>query len=82
MSPRAVRLGAVSFLNARPLTVGLDGPDSPFELHHDLPSRCAAELAAGHIDVGLIPAIEYARNDPDYWRARLREVIRPKASVV
>ncbi|SVD41065.1 uncharacterized protein METZ01_LOCUS393919, partial [marine metagenome] len=57
----------VSFLNTRPLTVGLDGPDSPFELRYDLPSRCAADLAAGSIDVGLIPVIEYARSDPDYW---------------
>ncbi|MEC8933192.1 MAG: menaquinone biosynthesis protein [Candidatus Latescibacterota bacterium] len=62
-----IRLGAVSFLNTRPLTVGLDGPDSPFELRYDLPSRCAADLAAGNIDVGLIPVIEYARSDPDYW---------------
>lgn len=66
-APTPVRLGAVSFLNARPLTVGLDGPDSPFDLHYDLPSKCAADLAAGTIDVGLIPAVEYARNEPDYW---------------
>ena len=48
-----IRLGAVSFLNTRPLTVGLDGPDSPFELRYELPSRCAADLAAGSIDVVL-----------------------------
>ena len=62
-----IRLGAVSFLNTRSLTVGLDGADSPFELHHDLPARCAADLQAGSIDVGLIPVIEYARQDPHYW---------------
>lgn len=62
-----LRLGAVSFLNTRPLTVGLDGPDSPFDLHYDVPSRCAADLAAGAIDVGLIPVIEYARQEPAYW---------------
>ena len=62
-----IRLGAVSYLNTRSLTVGLDGADSPFELHHDLPARCAADLQAGSIDVGLIPVIEYARQDPTYW---------------
>jgi chorismate dehydratase len=62
-----IRLGAVSYLNTRSLTVGLDGADSPFELHHDLPARCAADLQAGSIDVGLIPVIEYARQDPHYW---------------
>ncbi|MBT4100117.1 MAG: menaquinone biosynthesis protein [Gemmatimonadetes bacterium] len=62
-----IRLGAVSYLNTRSLTVGLDGADSPFELHHDLPARCAADLEAGSIDVGLIPVIEYARQDPHYW---------------
>ena len=62
-----IRLGAVSYLNARSLTVGLDDADSLFELHHDLPARCAADLQAGSIDVGLIPVIEYARQDPTYW---------------
>jgi len=55
-----VRLGAVGYLNARPLVFGLDR--SPrFILRYDLPSECARLLQAGHIDVGLIPSIEYLR---------------------
>jgi len=54
------RLGAVSYLNARPCVVGLD--DQPrFELRFDLPSRCAALLHDRSIEVGLIPSIEYLR---------------------
>ena len=54
------RLGAVSYLNARPCVVGLDR-DPRFDLRFDLPSRCASLLHAGSIDVGLIPSIEYLR---------------------
>src|SRR5262245_31716506 len=57
---REVRLGAVAYLNARPLVFGLDR--SPrFSLRFDLPSRCAELLHEGAIDVGLIPSIEYLR---------------------
>ena len=58
-APRRVRLGAVSYLNARPLTYGLDRDDL-FELAYGVPSAGAADLAAGRIDVGLIPTVEYA----------------------
>lgn len=55
-----VRLGAVEYLNARPLVAGLDR--SPrFSLRFDLPSRCADLLHDADIDVGLIPSIEYLR---------------------
>lgn len=55
-----VRLGAVEYLNARPLVYGL--ADSPrFSLRFDLPSRCADLLHAGTVDLGLIPSIEFAR---------------------
>jgi chorismate dehydratase len=56
-----VRLGAVGYLNARPCVVGLDR-DPRFELRFDLPSRCAALLHEGSIDVGLVPSIEYLRH--------------------
>ena len=58
MSP--VRLGAVGYLNARPLVFGLDRADD-FTLRFDVPSRCATLLHAGDTDVGLIPSIEYLR---------------------
>jgi len=56
----AVRLGAVGYLNARPLVFGLDRADD-FTLRFDVPSRCATLLHAGDIDIGLIPSIEYLR---------------------
>jgi chorismate dehydratase len=55
-----VRLGAVEYLNARPLVYGLDRLER-FTLRFDVPSRCAALLHEGVIDVGLIPSIEYLR---------------------
>jgi len=55
-----VRLGSVSYLNARPCVVGLDRHPR-FDLRFDVPSQCAELLHAGAIDVGLIPAIEYLR---------------------
>ena len=55
-----IRLGAVGFLNARPLVYGLDR--SPrFAVRFDVPSQCAALLHDGAIDIGLIPSIEYLR---------------------
>lgn len=55
-----VRLGAVGYLNARPLVYQLE--QSPaFSLRFDVPSTCADLLHAGDIDVGLIPSIEYLR---------------------
>lgn len=54
------RVGAVGFLNARPLVYGLDR-DPHFSVRFDLPSRCADLLHAGETDLGLIPSIEYLR---------------------
>jgi len=63
MSESVVRLGAVGYLNARPLVYRLD--QSPnFSLRFDVPARCAELLHAGNIDVGLIPSIEYLRGGP------------------
>ena len=56
-----VRLGAVEYLNARPLVYGLDR-SARFDLRFDLPARCAELLHDGQIDVGLIPSIEYLRS--------------------
>jgi chorismate dehydratase len=62
-----VRLGAVGYLNARPLVYGLDVA-ADFALRYDLPSECARLLHTNEIDVGLIPSIEYVRGGP-YWIA-------------
>src|SRR5262245_44734609 len=61
-----VRLGAVDYLNARPLVHGLDRRPDLFRIRYDLPSRCAALLHAGEIDAGIIPSIEYQRGPVDY----------------
>ena len=61
-----MRLGAVSYLNARPLTFFLEQIRSSFEIDYSVPSRCAADLHAGRIDLGLIPSIEYARGPEPY----------------
>lgn len=62
---RSPRIGAVSYLNSKPLIEGLAGllPDASLTL--DLPSRLADGLARGDLDVALIPSIE-AFADPDY----------------
>lgn len=60
-----VRLGAVGYLNARPLVYGLDR-DPRFDLRYDIPSECARLLHAHSIDVGLIPSIEYLRGPQPY----------------
>ncbi len=57
----AIRLGAVSYLNAKPLVVGLEDRPDLFSIRFDRPATCAALLHAGEVDLGLIPAIEYQR---------------------
>lgn len=60
-----VRIGAVGYLNARPLTYGLQ--HSPrFAIRYDIPSECARLLHARAVDVGLIPSIEYLRGPQAY----------------
>ena len=60
-----VRLGAVTYLNARPLTFCLSRLARDLEVTFDLPSRLADGLAAARLDVALAPSIEYFRN-PGY----------------
>jgi len=61
----ALRIGAVSYLNARPLTWALDRAPDRWDVRYDLPSVCAALLHQGDTDLGLIPSIEYLQS-PDY----------------
>ncbi len=60
-----VRLGAVGYLNARPLVYGLDR-DPRFQVRYDIPSECARLLHAHEIDLGLVPSIEYLRGPEAY----------------
>jgi chorismate dehydratase len=61
-----VRLGAVAYLNARPLVYGLELRSELFTLRYDVPSKCAALLHEGSIDIGMIPSIEYLRGRDAY----------------
>src|SRR5262245_21860127 len=60
-----MRIGAVSYLNTKPLVYGLAEFAPQHELVFDLPSRLADDLAAGRLDVTLIPSIEFFQN-PGY----------------
>jgi chorismate dehydratase len=60
-----IRLGAVGYLNARPLTWALDRSSERWKIRYDVPSVCADLLRRGDIDLGLIPSIEYLQSD-DY----------------
>lgn len=56
-----IRIGAVNYLNTKPLIRGLDSLAPEAELILDVPSKLADELAQGRLDVALIPVIEYFR---------------------
>ncbi len=58
-----VRVGAVNYLNTKPLIYQLDALAPEAELSLDVPSRLADRLAVGELDVALIPVIEYFRGD-------------------
>jgi chorismate dehydratase len=60
-----MRIGAVSYLNTKPLVYGLAELAPEAEVVFDLPSRLADDLSAGKLDVALIPSVEYFQN-PDY----------------
>ncbi len=57
-----MRISAISYLNTAPLMWdfehGLASTD--FEISYTVPSQCAAELARGTADIGIIPAAAYA----------------------
>jgi chorismate dehydratase len=56
-------IGAVSYLNTKPLIYGLRSRIAPRELLLDLPSRLARRLAEGALDVALIPSVEFLRSE-------------------
>jgi chorismate dehydratase len=67
------RVCAVSYLNTVPLVWGMLHSSEPelreaFDLRFALPSDCAAQLASGEADIGIIPVIEMARQKLEYFR--------------
>ncbi len=63
---RPVQIGAVSYLNSKPLIEDLaELTAGEAELVLDYPSRLADDLAEGALDVALIPSFEYF-SQPDY----------------
>jgi chorismate dehydratase len=60
-----VHIGAVVYLNARPLTWALGRAPHRWRIRYDLPSVCSALLHAGEVDLGLVPSIDYLHS-PGY----------------
>ncbi len=60
MSPK-IRVGAVNYLNTKPLIENLTAFAPNIELSLEVPSKLAEQLHDGDLDVALIPAIEYFR---------------------
>src|SRR5260370_28567637 len=57
-----IRIGAVHYLNTKPLIYDLEKLAPEAELVLDVPSRLADWLAEGRLDVALITVIEYFRS--------------------
>jgi chorismate dehydratase len=61
--PAKLRVGAVNYLNSKPLIERLADFAPQIDLTLDLPSRLADRMAAGALDVGLIPVVEFFRGN-------------------
>jgi chorismate dehydratase len=61
-----IRIGAVNYLNTKPLIFELPLLAPEAELILDVPSRLADCLSDGRLDVALIPVIEYFRAGGSY----------------
>jgi chorismate dehydratase len=55
-------VGAVTYLNTKPLVYRLVDRAPRIELSFDVPSRLADQLATGQLDVALIPSVEVFHN--------------------
>ena len=58
-----LRISAISFLNTAPLMWDFEHGTAGknFEIEYTIPSGCAAALAAGRADIGIIPAVAFAQ---------------------
>ncbi|MGH9510910.1 MAG: menaquinone biosynthetic enzyme MqnA/MqnD family protein [Terriglobales bacterium] len=57
---RRLRISAISYLNTAPLMWDFRQGAPGFAISYTVPSQCAAELAEGRADIGIIPAAAYA----------------------
>jgi len=57
-----MRISAISYLNTAPLMWDFEHGNAGrrFDIGYTVPSQCAAELAEGAADIGIIPAAAYA----------------------
>ena len=60
-----IRVGAVNYLNSKPLVEGLAEAAPYLRVTYDLPSRLADALAEDRLDVALLPVFELFRQ-PDW----------------
>ena len=58
---RRLRISAISYLNTAPLMWDFEHGDAGpnFDISYTVPSQCAAQLAAGTADIGIIPSAAY-----------------------
>lgn len=57
----SLRIGAVNYLNTKPLIYQLEKHAPDWQLSLDVPSRLADQLSNGDLDIALIPVIEHFR---------------------
>jgi chorismate dehydratase len=57
---RRLRISAISYLNTAPLMWDFRHGSVAFDISYTVPSGCAAQLAAGSADIGIIPAAAFA----------------------
>jgi chorismate dehydratase len=59
---KRLRISAISYLNTAPLMWDFEQGDAgtAFDISYTVPARCAADLARGSADIGIIPAAAYA----------------------
>ena len=58
----SLRIGAVNYLNSKPLIYEFEELAAEADLVLDVPSRLASDLAEGKLDVALVPVVEYFRH--------------------
>lgn len=68
MAPELLKFGFHNFLNAQPVLVPLCrmARGAGLEMVFDVPAVLAEKLAAGELDLAMIPAIEYLRRAGEY----------------